>query len=113
MGPLSNTRAWCVRHMAGDEFYSNRSIFWSTWVGFAAMFPLYFRDPLTLPYVFAAGMMQAFTMIFGLYLSGIRPWSTDTLIYETLYLINQCTPWCFIALDTLLPMCGIDTDPTT
>merc|ERR1712216_217563 len=76
------------------------------------MVPLYFRDPLTIPYVCAAGMMQAFTMIFGLYVTGIHPWDTYTLIYETLHLINQLAPWSYISIDTILPMAGIDTSPS-
>lgn len=107
---LSEIRVWCVRHMSGEDGFSNRTSFFKTWTGFALMLPLYVSDPLTVPFVFACGALQAFTMIYGLYLSGIRSWNVDTLTYETLYLINQGAPLFFISLDKLLPLCGVRTD---
>lgn len=107
---LSEIRVWCVRHMSGEDGFSNGAVFFKTWTGFALMFPFYIRDPLTLPFVFACGAFQAFTMNFGLYLSGIRSWDADMLTYEALYLINQGAPFLFISLDKLLPMCGVNTD---
>merc|ERR1712012_1175384 len=79
VAPLSETRAWCVRHMSADPEFTNDTIMYKTWTGFAIMIPVYILrgEAMAIPYVFACGLMQAFTMEFPLFVFGIRPFDTE------------------------------------
>lgn len=103
--PLNDTIVDSIRYM------DTQIVLWivNFLAGYSILYLIYgtnkFRskNPKIVLYVFIVGCMGAFFMEFPLLISGIRPTGVLFLIYDTILMFNQGTPYLYIAYDKVLP----------
>jgi hypothetical protein len=95
---LDDTPITTVRHMHRQVWLQIAVVV----VGYALMALLKYNWG-TILYVFWVGAMLAFMMEFSLLVSGIRPPDVRVLVYETLILTNQGTPYLYVLWVRILP----------